>query len=100
MTLLAINGGMFVIEIVVGIFAQSSGVVADSLDMLADALVYAVGLHAIGKAAAIKRRVARSAGIFQLLLAAGIVVDVIRRALFGSDPHSTVMMIVARYPSG
>lgn len=94
-TLLAINGTMFVIEIVVGFFAQSSGVIADSLDMMADALVYGVGLYAIGKAAAIKRRAARWAGVFQLLLATSIVIDVVRRAILGSEPHSALMMAIA-----
>jgi cation diffusion facilitator family transporter len=94
-TLLAINGAMFLIEIVVGIVAQSSGVIADSLDMLADALVYGVGLYAIGKAASIKRRAARWAGVFQLLLATSIIVDVVRRAVLGSEPHSSLMMGIA-----
>lgn len=94
-TLLAINGAMFVIEIVVGVFAQSSGVIADSLDMLADALVYGVGLYAIGKAETIKRHAARWAGIFQLVLATSIVIDVARRAIFGSEPHSALMMAIA-----
>jgi Co/Zn/Cd efflux system component len=85
-TLLAINGAMFLIEIVVGIVAQSSGVIADSLDMLADALVYGVGLYAIGKAASIKRRAARWAGVFQLLLATSIIVVVVRRAVLCSEP--------------
>ena len=43
LTVFAINGVMFVAEFVVGLFAQSSGVIADSLDMLADALVWATG---------------------------------------------------------
>lgn len=93
--LLAINGAMFVVEIVVGIIAQSSGVIADSLDMLADALVYGVSLYAIGRSACIKRRAARSAGIFQLLLATSIVADVVRRAVYGSEPQSVLMMGVA-----
>lgn len=94
-TLLGINGAMFMIEIVAGFFAQSSGVIADSLDMLADALVYGVGFYAIGKAAALKRHAARWAGAFQLLLATSIVIDVVRRALFGSEPRSALMMAMA-----
>lgn len=94
-TLLAINGTMFLVEIAVGVVAQSSGVIADSMDMLADALVYGVGLYAIGKTATIKRRTAWWSGTFQLLLAASIVVDVVRRAVVGSEPQSTLMMIVA-----
>jgi cation diffusion facilitator family transporter len=94
-TLLAINGVMFVVELVVGLIAQSSGVMADSLDMLADAMVYGVGLYAVGRAAAIKQRSARWSGVFQIALAAGILVDVARRAIWGSEPHSTLMMIIA-----
>jgi len=94
-TLLAINGVMFAAEIIVGIVAQSSGVIADSLDMLADALVYGVGLYAIGKAVHVKQRAARWAGWLQLLLAVSIVVDVVRRAIGGSEPHSTLIMVIA-----
>jgi len=94
-TLLAINGVMFVVEMVVGIFAQSSGVIADSLDMLADALVYGVGLYAVGKSAAIKQRAARWSGVFQITLAASILADVARRAIQGSEPQSILMMGIA-----
>ena len=42
--LLAINAGMFVVELALGWYAQSSGLIADSVDMLADAVVYGIGL--------------------------------------------------------
>lgn len=38
--LLAINAVMFVTEIVAGLLAESTGLIADSLDMLADATVW------------------------------------------------------------
>ena len=38
--LLSINAFMFAVEIVLGWLAQSSGLIADSLDMGADAVVY------------------------------------------------------------
>lgn len=95
LTVFAINGVMFVAEFVVGLFAQSSGVIADSLDMLADALVYGVVLAAIGKAASVKQRAARWSGFFQLVLALGILGDVARRAVYGSEPQSQLMMIIA-----
>ncbi len=47
--LLLINAFMFVFEISLGWYAQSTGLIADSFDMLADAIVYAIGLYAIGK---------------------------------------------------
>lgn len=50
--LLGINGGMFILEIIVGFIAQSTGLIADSVDMFADAAVYGLALFAVGKAAA------------------------------------------------
>ncbi len=46
--LLAINGVMFLVEVLTGWLADTAGVLADSLDMLADASVYAVALYALG----------------------------------------------------
>jgi cation diffusion facilitator family transporter len=93
--LLTINGTMFVAEIIVGLLAQSTGVMADSLDMLADALVYGIGLYAIGRSDLAKQRAAGWSGIFQIVLAAGILVDVVRRGIYGSEPHSVLMMAVS-----
>lgn len=94
-TLLAINGVMFLAELAVGLLADSTGVMADSLDMLADALMYGLSLYAIGKAAGIKRRAAWWSGVFQIVLAAGIGLEVVRRAVWGSEPHSALMMGIA-----
>lgn len=95
MWLLAINATMFAVEIVVGVVAQSTGVMADSLDMLADALVYGTGLYAIGRSTAAKHRAAFWSGIFQVLLAASILFEVVRRALHGSEPNSALMMTIS-----
>ena len=46
--LLAINGVMFVAEIIAGIIGDSTALIADSLDMLADATVYAILLCSSG----------------------------------------------------
>ena len=93
--LFAINGAMFIVELIVGLWADSSGVIADSLDMLADALVYGISLYAIGRSAAIKVGAARWSGWFQILLAGGILLDVIRRAILGSEPESLPMLVVS-----
>lgn len=93
--LLAINATMFVVEIVAGLVAQSTGVMADSLDMLADALVYGTGLYAIGRSAAAKHRAAFWSGIFQVLLAVSILFEVVRRALYGSEPNSALMVAIS-----
>ena len=44
---LAINAVMFVVELLLGLMVQSTGLIADSLDMLADALVYGISLSAV-----------------------------------------------------
>ncbi len=91
---LAINAVMFVFELVLGLVAQSSGLIADSLDMFADASVYTISLYAVGKSALLKTRSAKLSGITQVSLALLVVVDVLRRFIFGSDPVSGLMMSV------
>ncbi|MGJ8668931.1 MAG: cation transporter [Oceanococcus sp.] len=93
--LLAINGAMFVVEFLLGWVGQSTGLIADSLDMLADALVYATSLYAVGRAASIKRTAARLSGWLQIMLAGLVILDVVRRSLFGSDPLGDWMIAVA-----
>lgn len=90
--LLAINAAMFVLEMGVGLWAQSTGLIADSLDMFADAAVYGLSLYAVGRAAAMKTRAARLAGWLQLALALGALLEVGRRFLYGSEPVSGLMM--------
>lgn len=91
-TLLAINGGMFVAEMILGIVADSTGLVADSLDMLADATVYGIALWAVGRAASAKRGAARFSGWFQIALAVGVLLDIIRRFIYGSEPDIWFML--------
>lgn len=90
--LLGINGLMFFVELVLGLVAQSTGLIADSLDMFADAAVYGLSLYAVGKAARMKLRAAHLAGWLQLVLALGALTEVVRRFLFGSEPESGLMM--------
>jgi Co/Zn/Cd efflux system component len=91
---LAINAVMFVVEFGVGWIAQSAGLIADSLDMFADAAVYGVSLYAVGRSAAAKARAAGLAGALQLVLALGVLAEVVRRYLVGSEPVSLLMMSV------
>lgn len=93
--LLAINAVMFVVEIALGWFAQSTGLIADSLDMFADAAVYGVSLYAVGKAFQRQRQAARLSGYLQLLLAVMAIVEVARRFYFGSEPFASYMVVVS-----
>ena len=90
--LLAINGVMFVVELTVGWLGQSTGLIADSLDMFADAAVYGVALYAVGHSVRMKLRAAHLSGWLQIILALGALSEVVRRLLFGSEPISSLMM--------
>ena len=95
LVLLTVNASMFIAEFIVGLIAQSTGVLADSLDMLADALVYSVSLYAVGRCSSIKIRAAFLSGGFQILIALGILTDIVRRAISGSDPSSLLMFVIS-----
>jgi Co/Zn/Cd efflux system component len=90
--LLLINGIMFVTELGVGWWAQSTALIADALDMLADAMVYGVGLYAVGKSLLVKVHAARISGSLQVLLGLLVLVDIVRRLIVGSEPVSILMM--------
>ena len=83
---LALNAAMAVIGSLAGWWAQSTGLLADALDMLSDATAYAIGLAAIGRSARFKQRAAGVSGSLLLLLGVGVLVEVGRRAWFGSEP--------------
>lgn len=85
---------MFVVEAVTGVFAESTGLIADSLDMLADAVVYAISLCAVSRAASARIRAAFASGFFQMALALIVALDVCRRAVFGSEPESVYMISI------
>lgn len=91
-TLLTINGVMFVAEVIVGWIAESTALLADSLDMLADATVYGIALYAASRSGGTQRTAARVSGVLQIALGLGVLVGVMRRAVFGSEPTSHLMI--------
>ncbi len=92
--LLLINASMFVAELGVGWWAQSTAIIADAMDMLADALVYGVGLYAVGKAMEKKVAAARLSGGLQILLGSLVIVDILRRSIVGSEPVSLLILLM------
>ena len=93
---LGINFGFFVIEMTTGWISGSMGLIADSLDMLADSIVYALSLFAVGGAISRKKKVAKFSGYFQMALATLGFVEVLRR--FFSDTETPLfqwMIIVS-----
>ena len=92
--LLSINAFMFVTELTLGWLAQSTGLIADSLDMLADATVYGLSLYAVGKGTVRQAKAARVSGYLQIILGVGVLIEVARRMVFGSEPQSTLIIVV------
>lgn len=92
--LLSINAVMFALEFGVGWYAESTGLIADALDMFADAMVYGVGLYAVGKAAGVKANAAMLSGVLQLLLGLLVISDIVRRIVYGSEPVSLLIVLM------
>ncbi len=80
-TVLAINFWFFVLEFWFWVFSNSMWLIADSLDMLSDASIYFISLFAIWWTILIKKRIARVAGILQIILAVIWMIEIIRRFL-------------------
>ena len=92
--LLLINAAMFLVEFGVGWWAQSTALIADAMDMLADAMVYGVGLYAVGKPLSAKVRAASLSGWLQVGIGLLVLADIVRRFVYGSEPVSNLMMLM------
>lgn len=93
---LSINLLFFGLEIVAGSLARSMGLVADSLDMLADSVVYGLSLYAVGRSARHKGGVATISGVLQLLLAVLGLAETVRRFVTPQElPGFRTMIVVS-----
>lgn len=93
---LLINFFFFVLEIITGFVSGSVGLIADSLDMLADSIVYGLALFAVGGTLIRKRNIARSSGYFQLMLAFFGFGEVIRHFIWYYEaPEFQTMIIIS-----
>lgn len=91
---LLINSGFFLVEFLAGILSRSMGLMADSLDMLADAIVYGLSLIAVGGSLSTKKKVAGISGYFQAFLAFLGFFEVIRRFIVTIEPPDYRTMLV------
>lgn len=95
-SVLAINFAFFIIELTTGLISKSMGLVADSLDMLADSFIYGISLFAVGGTVVKKKRIAKSIGYFQLILATIGFFEVVRRFIKNEEmPDVQTMIIVS-----
>lgn len=91
-TVLAVNATMFVVEFSAGIIAGSTALMADATDMLGDAMVYGVSIYAVARSDRWKAGVALMKGLFILVLAAGIAINIAIKIESGVPPSPTLML--------
>ncbi|MFN3387606.1 cation transporter [Erythrobacter cryptus] len=92
---LVLNAGIAIAFLVAGVTADSSALLANGLDNLSDAAVYALSLAALGRAAKWKVGAATVSGVMLLVFAGGVLLDVGRRYLQGSEPIGVTMMLMS-----
>jgi cation diffusion facilitator family transporter len=88
---LAINAIMFVVEFGAGILAQSTALLADSLDMLGDAFVYGLSLYALHRSARWRAGAALTKGVIMGAFGIGVVLEAGLKMATGVVPQGSLM---------
>jgi cation diffusion facilitator family transporter len=90
-----INLAMFLAELVAGLIAHSTALLADSVDMLGDAIVYGFSLYVIARGPVWQTRAALLKGIIMAVFGVGIVAEVVAKLVRGLRPEVEIMWAVA-----
>lgn len=88
---LAINLVMFVAEFTAGLLARSTALMADSVDMLGDALVYMLSLHALNRSLRWRAGAALAKGGIIAAFGVWIVVELVLKLVSGTVPAAQTM---------
>jgi cation diffusion facilitator family transporter len=90
---LAINAVMFVAEGTAGLVAHSTALLADSLDMLGDAFVYALSLYALHRSTRWRAGAALTKGVIMAAFGIGVVMEAMFKMSAGVMPEGSLMGI-------
>jgi Co/Zn/Cd efflux system component len=88
---LAINGAMFLIEIIAGAVAGSASLQADALDFLADAANYAISLFVVGMTLRYRAGAALAKGVTMGLVGLWVLSTAFWHARSGTVPEAATM---------
>ncbi len=88
---LLVNAAMFVVELVSGLLAGSVALLADSLDMLGDALVYGFSLYVVARGPVWKARAAVAKAAVMALFGLFVAGQVVYKLLFPQLPTAETM---------
>src|SRR6266852_8869727 len=72
-----INLGMFLAELVAGVIAHSTALLADSVDMLGDAIVYGFSLYVVSRGSVCQARAALLKGAVMAVFGVGVLVEAV-----------------------
>ena len=89
---LAINATMFFVEFGAGLFARSTALLGDSLDMLGDTLVYGFSLYVLSKDSRWRAGSALIKGLLMLAFGLGVLVDAAMKLQAGVIPIVSAMV--------
>ncbi len=92
---LVINAAMFLVECGAGLLAHSTALLADSVDMLGDALVYGFSLYAVDRGPVWQARSALLKGTIMAAFGLGVLLEVAMKILRGLVPSADVMAAIA-----
>jgi len=91
---LFINAFLFVVEAGAGLLAQSTALLADSLDMLGDSLVYGFSLYVLWRSAEWKAMAALLKGAVMALFGIGVLIEAVYKLPAGVLPAAETMGII------
>jgi len=91
---LALNAGMFVVEVAAGLAAGSASLQADALDFLGDAANYGISLFAVGMALRYRAMAAVAKGATMGLFGLWVIGAVVWHALRGTVPEPLTMGVI------
>jgi len=91
---LAVNGGMFLAEIVAGVAAGSAALQADALDFLGDSANYAISLGVAGMALSWRARAALFKGWSLAVLGLAVLASTAWQAWAGTLPQAETMGVI------
>lgn len=89
-----INAVMFFVEFGAGLWAGSTALQADSLDMLGDAFVYGFSLYVLARSARWRAGAALLKGVIQALFGLAVLAEVAWKLAYGGAPHGLTMSAV------
>lgn len=91
---LAVNAGMFAVEIVAGITGGSKALQADALDFFGDAANYAISLGVAGMALAWRARAALLKGVTLVVLGLYVLLATAWGVFHGAAPQAEMMGVI------